>query len=109
MEKKKTALNAALKKEKAKSCAKGELPPCQSLPWTAAPSLRTGMPSASWLRQCACEQCDYTLSHKILSYSDFLAALSAQKGLVIDYNPETTVGITEIHHAPKTNSDATNE
>lgn len=67
------------------------------------------MPSAGWLQQCACEQCDYNLSHIILSYSDFLAALSAEKGLMIDYSLETAVGITETQNAPSSNSDAINE
>lgn len=66
------------------------------------------MALAAWLQQAAREHCDYSLTHKILSYSDFLAALSAQKGLVIDYGLKTTVGITEIQNAPKTNSDAIN-
>lgn len=55
------------------------------------------------------EQCDDNLSHVILSYSDFLAALCAQKGLVRDHSLETAVGIMETQKAPKANADTINE
>lgn len=57
----------------------------------------------------SCEQCDDNLSHVILSYSDFLAALCAQNGLVRDHSLETAVGITETQKAPKSNADTINE
>lgn len=67
----------------AKSYAQGELEPPLLLVLTLTRG--TAVPSAGWLLQRACEKCDYNLSHKILSYPDFLTALPAQKCLMIDW------------------------